>query len=204
MLAVAIQFLLLSVHTNVYRREQGVTPHYVWDRLMSMFQSFMIYVLLLPGEWEYWWRYWNERNRHDDGLRNVTRLKSLPLDVLECCVRFNRKMVAYKYRDSHYKDKTVSQTWDCKDRIYIETRSWAWFNIKMSSYQYRKSHCWDKTILWLSYLHNRISYTGKMSSLYWDEVLVLMKAYFMPDSLFGVEVDVRCYLWFIWHIFQCT
>ena len=38
---------------------------------------------------------------------------------------------------------------------------------KMSSYQYRKSHCEDKTILWPSYFHNGISYTGKMSSLYW-------------------------------------
>ena len=41
------------------------------------------------------------------------------------------------------------------------------FNIKMTSYQYRKSHCGDKTILRPSYLHNGISYTGKMSSLYW-------------------------------------
>ena len=42
-----------------------------------------------------------------------------------------------------------------------------WFNIKMSSYQYRKPHYGDKTILRPSYLHNGISYTGKMSSLYW-------------------------------------
>ena len=42
-----------------------------------------------------------------------------------------------------------------------------WFNMKMSSYQYRKSHCGDKTVVRLSYLHNGISYTGKMSSLYW-------------------------------------
>ena len=42
-----------------------------------------------------------------------------------------------------------------------------WFNIKMSSYQYRKSHCGDKTVVRSSYLHNVISYTGKMSSLYW-------------------------------------
>ena len=41
------------------------------------------------------------------------------------------------------------------------------FNIKMTSYQYRKSHYWDKTILRPSYLHNGISYTGKMTSLYW-------------------------------------
>ena len=41
-----------------------------------------------------------------------------------------------------------------------------WFSIKMSSYQLRKSHCEDKTILWPSYLHNGISYTGKTTSLY--------------------------------------
>ena len=42
-----------------------------------------------------------------------------------------------------------------------------WFNIKMPSYQYRKSHCGDKTVVRSSYLHNGISYTGKMTSLYW-------------------------------------
>ena len=42
-----------------------------------------------------------------------------------------------------------------------------WFNIKMPSYQYRKYHCGDKTTLRPSYLHNRISYTSKTSSLYW-------------------------------------
>ena len=45
-----------------------------------------------------------------------------------------------------------------------------WFNIKMPSYQYRKSHCGDKTILRPSYLHNGISYTGKITSLYWIRV----------------------------------
>ena len=40
-------------------------------------------------------------------------------------------------------------------------------NIKMSSYQYRKSHCGDKTFVRSSYLHHGISYTGKMTSLYW-------------------------------------
>ena len=42
-----------------------------------------------------------------------------------------------------------------------------WFNIKMSSYQYRKSHCGDKMVVRSSYLHNGISYTGKMASLNW-------------------------------------
>ena len=41
------------------------------------------------------------------------------------------------------------------------------FNIKMTSYQYRKSHCGDKTVVRSSYLHNGISYAGKMTSLYW-------------------------------------
>ena len=48
------------------------------------------------------------------------------------------------------------------------------FNIKMTSYQYRKSHCGDKTILRPSYLYNGISYTGKMTSLYWIRALVLL------------------------------
>ena len=39
----------------------------------------------------------------------------------------------------------------------------------MPSYQYRKFHCGDKTIFGPSYLHNSISYTGKMTSLYWIE-----------------------------------
>ena len=45
------------------------------------------------------------------------------------------------------------------------------FNIKMLSYQYRKPHCGDKTVVRSSYLHNGISYTDKMASLYWIRVL---------------------------------
>ena len=42
-----------------------------------------------------------------------------------------------------------------------------WFNVKMSFYQWRESHCGDSTVLRSSYLHNGISYTSKISSLYW-------------------------------------
>ena len=58
-------------------------------------------------------------------------------------------------------------------------RKWsgAWFNIKMSSYQYRKSHCGDKTVVRSSYLHNGISYIGKMSSLYWIRTLLFADLY---------------------------
>ena len=62
-----------------------------------------------------------------------------------------------------------------------------WFNIKMLSYQYRKSHCGDKTILRPSYLHNWISYTGKMASLYWIRALdVLTTACFLDFICFSV------------------
>ena len=59
---------------------------------------------------------------------------------------------------SHY----LNQWWPS-----LVTPIWPRFNIKMSSYQYRKSHCGDKTVVRSSYLYNGISYTGKMSSLYW-------------------------------------
>ena len=48
--------------------------------------------------------------------------------------------------------------------------------IKISSYQYSKSHCGDETILRPSYLHNGISYTGKMTSLYWISPLMSCQA----------------------------
>ena len=47
-----------------------------------------------------------------------------------------------------------------------------WFNIKMSSYQYRESYCGDNMVKRSYYLHNGISYTGNMSSLYWIGTLV--------------------------------
>ena len=59
--------------------------------------------------------------------------------------------------------------------------SGGWINIKMSSYQYRKSHCGDKTILRPSYLHNGITYTDKMTSLYWIRAhLVCLCLHYTP------------------------
>ena len=51
--------------------------------------------------------------------------------------------------------------------VHLATYPGGRINIKMPSYQYRKSHCGDKTVVRSSYLHNGISYTGKMASLYW-------------------------------------
>ena len=64
----------------------------------------------------------------------------------------------------------------------------SWFNINMASYQYRKSHCGDKTVVRSSYLHNGISYTGKMTSLYWirpqvDWWLSIVQCAVFPISL---------------------
>ena len=73
------------------------------------------------------------------------------------------------------------------------------FNIKMISYQYRKSHCGDKTILRPSYLHNGISYTGKMTSLYWiraqDYILfdILQICITIPDTNAPFHVSVGNY-----------
>ena len=61
--------------------------------------------------------------------------------------------------------------------------SWAWFNIKMSSYQYRKSHCGEKMVIRSSYLHNGISYTGKMASLYWISLLYLSVLFAIIDPI---------------------
>ena len=52
-------------------------------------------------------------------------------------------------------------------------QSGGWSNKKMSSYQYRKFHCGDKTVARSSYLHNRISYTGKMASFCWISPLIV-------------------------------
>ena len=66
------------------------------------------------------------------------------------------------------------------------------FNIETTSYQYRKSHCGDKTILRPSYLHNGISYTGKMTSLYWIRAQVL--TYILSNSpSYNIHVEIS--LW---------
>ena len=61
-----------------------------------------------------------------------------------------------------------------------------WFNIKMPFYQYRKSHSGDRTVVRSSYLHNGISYTGKMASSYWTSPL--------PECLYRKweHIALRC------------
>ena len=63
--------------------------------------------------------------------------------------------------------KILMICWPVVELQQFELWSGGWFNIKKPSYQYRKSHCGDKTVVRSSYLHNGISYTGKVTSLYW-------------------------------------
>ena len=68
-----------------------------------------------------------------------------------------------------YRDK--NNTWPVVEfslpelliRNYTHGSAWARFNIKMSSYRYRK----PIMVVRSSNLHNGISYTGKMTFLYW-------------------------------------
>ena len=62
-------------------------------------------------------------------------------------------------------------------KVINNDRTGGWINLTMSSSQYRKSHCGDKTILRSSYLHNGISYTGKVPFLYWIRALTIVTAW---------------------------
>ena len=85
----------------------------------------------------------------------------------------------------------------------------------MTSYQYRKSHCGDKTILRPSYLHNGISYTGKITSLYWIRaqvlsntiiaswIIVIIGPYSLspvPTKPFNIKSMNQCWLIINWTI----
>ena len=73
------------------------------------------------------------------------------------------KMIMYAYNIQGgvpmWKEQTIKLN---ESRTHFKT-----VIIEMSSYQYRKSHCGDQTVVRSSYPHNGISYTGKMTSLYW-------------------------------------
>ena len=94
---------------------------------------------------------------------------------------FSKSMPYYRFMITHLR-LTMIISWRSylgsdicctgKTPFLSEMATGPWFNIKMSSYQYRKSHCGDKTVVRSSYLHNGISYTGKMVSLYWIGTLV--------------------------------
>ena len=63
----------------------------------------------------------------------------------------------------------------------------------MSSYRYRKSHCGDKTIVRSSYLHNGISYAGKMTFLYWIRAMVPFYWHKFTLILIWINKYIYCY-----------
>ena len=97
--------------------------------------------------------------------------------------RNNHCVKKFKYRDIHQWFNKVEYI-----RTTIQQYPGPWLNTKMSSYQYRKSHCGDKTILWPSYLHNRISHTGKTTSLYWIRALKSCE-YFVSDKRYVCQLS---------------
>ena len=54
-----------------------------------------------------------------------------------------------------------------RQHLNINTAPRPWFNINMLSYQCRKPHYGDKMVVRSMCLHNRNSYTGETTSLYW-------------------------------------
>ena len=58
------------------------------------------------------------------------------------------------------------------------------FNMNILSYQYRKSYCGDETVVRSSYLHNGISYIGKMTSLYWIRAQASIWHRYMSNVVF--------------------
>ena len=99
-----------------------------------------------------WWMTWSCNTIYDIVTMDTPQL-ILWAQLVHFCWKYFGEMWPY------YTETWLQQTkqWESGPR----------FNIKMTSYQYRKSHCRDKMIWRPSYLHNGISFTGKMTSLYW-------------------------------------
>ena len=91
--------------------------------------------------------------------------------------------------------------WRLGTKLYLpkhSRRSGPRFNIRMSFYQYRKSHCGDKTVVRSSYLHNGISYTGKMLSLYWisPQIVIIYANFIITGSNGGCyKGNFHCHPW---------
>ena len=88
-----------------------------------------------------------------------------------CACRISKQCTNLSYRSRGFKpsrDLTIR----CIIRDWNEA-----LGPDSTSYQYKKSHCGDKTIWRPSYLHNGISCTGKMTSLYWIRALMTRRSY---------------------------
>ena len=115
---------------------------------------------------------------------------SLHLQMIQIFMLFSQaQLVNYPVIKNLLISSVCPNEINCTLRNTITNNS-AWLNIKMLSYQYRKYHCRDKTVTRSSYLHNGISYIGKMASLYWISHLVA-KTYKGPFSTWMSKVLVN-------------
>ena len=115
---------------------------------------------------------------------------SLHLQIIQIFMLFSQaQLVNYPVIKNLLISSVCPNEINCTFRNTITNNS-AWLYIKMLSYQYRKYHCRDKTVTRSSYLHNGISYIGKMASLYWISHLVA-KTYKDPFSTWMSKVLVN-------------
>ena len=108
----------------------------------------------------------------------------------DLCLELSNRSEIY---DRHLSSSASEPLAKFQSDMIIQSLSWLWnimrsfhktsnrifkwdpgprFNIKVLPYRYRKSHCGDKMVVRSSYLHNGISYTGKIASLYWFSPLI--------------------------------
>ena len=148
--------------------------------LCRIFQNFVYYHSVLA-----WCFPVDIASRVDDaawwcGISGVVRLKWYKhkfVNPLRC--RYNAVNLLQNLHNRH----PIARLWG----HWWRKEPGPWFNIKMSPYQYRKSHCGDKTVVRSSYLHNGISYTGKMTSLYWIGIQ---------------DISRNAMTYFLWRMFQ--
>ena len=116
-----------------------------------------------------------EEEEEEEALPPVISLQRIDSTETDSPIAAVNKKAKQRTQSSDEEEEEEEEEEVCWSIVWTK-RSGPWFDIKMSSYQCRKSHCGDKTVVRSSYLHNGISYTGKMTSLYWFSPL-------SPDSI---------------------
>ena len=105
------------------------------------------------------------------------------------CAKYCSNYVIRIWLSSKLNFETISimETWQRNGPMDPGRR----FNFKISSYQYGKSHCRDKTVTRSSYLHNGISYTGKVTSLCWIRSLDfgIVSVHVRGDPRWGIIIS---------------
>ena len=123
---------------------------------------------------------WLKRQHHEECQVNIQRTINPPFaDTGRFSVHFQPMHPVYRF-ELTIRGKQIP---DC---IQIPSPG-PWF--KMSSCQDRKSHCGDKTVVRSSYLHNGISFTGKMIYLYW----IRPQSRALLSNTFSMYKDCHCH-----------